>query len=283
MSKFRRLYDYLSQEGVVRADGANVFQPDILSASDYESIHDRSYLEGLAQNTLAPQIWRRIGLPWSEGLIERTLTAPNGTLMAARLALKYGMACHLAGGTHHAHRDFGSGFCILNDLAYTAQTLLDSGEVSRVLIFDLDVHQGDGTAAILAREPRAFTCSLHCEKNFPFRKSASDLDIGLEKGMEDEAYLELVSATLNELLSRLKPDLVLYDAGIDIWSEDALGFLDISWQGMVKRDEIVFRTLVENGVPVASVIGGGYDANHRRLAHRHAIAIEVAESFSHAL
>lgn len=169
------------------------------------------------------------------------------------------MACHLAGGTHHAHFDFGSGFCILNDLAYTAKTLIDKGEADKILIFDLDVHQGDGTAAILKNEPRVFTCSIHCEKNFPFRKSASDLDIGLEVGMEDNAYLEMVETTLTRLLAQEQPDLVLYDAGVDVWTSDELGRLKISWSGIQQRDELVLKTCLQRHIPIATVIGGGYD------------------------
>jgi acetoin utilization deacetylase AcuC-like enzyme len=211
--------------------------------------------------------------------MNRTFTAPLGTLQTARLALKSGLACHLAGGTHHAHSDFGSGFCMVNDLAFTAQTLIQNREVTNVLIFDLDVHQGDGTAAMLAHQPYAFTCSIHCEKNFPFRKSPSDLDIGLANNMQDAEYLGIVDDTLQFLLHELNPDLVLYDAGVDIWQEDGLGKLDISWQGIEKRDHIVLKRCLANNTPVATVIGGGYDRDHQRLAKRHGIVIEQAASF----
>ena len=147
-----------------------------------------------------------MGLPWSEDLVRRTCIAPMGTLLTAQLALKHGIACHLAGGTHHAHYDFGSGFCILNDLAITARALRAGGLVKRVLIFDCDVHQGDGTAAILAGDPELFTCSIHCEKNFPTRKSRSDLDVGLPVGLEDDGYLAVVEETLSDLLRQLQPD-----------------------------------------------------------------------------
>ena len=165
----------------------------------------------------------------------RTFTAPLGTLQTARLALKHGIACHLAGGTHHAHTDFASGYCMVNDLAFTSETLIKSGEVTNILIFDLDVHQGDGTAAMLAHQPYAYTCSIHCEKNFPFRKSASDLDIGLAPNVADSEYLGVVDDTLSYLLNTLNPDLVLYDAGVDVWQQDGLGKLDISWQGIAQR------------------------------------------------
>lgn len=273
MSKFRRLYEYCCQTGLV---DNNLYQPEAANVQQLALVHSPEYLQGLIQESLDSRVWRRIGLPWSQGLIDRTLTAPNGTLLSARLALQYGMACHLAGGTHHAHRDFGSGFCLINDLAYSAQTLLNSGEVDSILIFDLDVHQGDGTAAILANEHRAFTCSIHCEKNFPFRKSASDLDIGLDKGLEDDAYLAQVEDTLVSLLQRLQPDLVLYDAGVDVWTDDGLGHLNISSHGIRQRDELVLTHCLKRHIPVATVIGGGYDRDHQRLAQRHASIIETA-------
>lgn len=273
MSKFVRLHDYCQAQGLIRN---NLFRPQSATCDDLSIAHAPQYLAMLCDQTLDPKAWRRIGLPWSAGLIERTLTAPNGTLLSARLALQHGMACHLAGGTHHAHRDFGSGFCLVNDLAYTALTLLASGEAQRILIFDLDVHQGDGTAAILAHEPRAFTCSIHCEKNFPFRKSASDLDIGLDNYLTDQQYLEVVENTLLSLLDKVQPDLVLYDAGADVWADDALGHLNISHSGVQQRDELVLSHCLRRHIPVASVIGGGYDSDHARLVRRHAIVIEAA-------
>ena len=281
MSKFVRLYEYLCSQGLVASDQSNVFQPTQTSLQDLSIVHDLNYLEKLCGNQVDKREWRRIGLPWSQGLVDRTLTAPNGTLLAARLAIKHGMACHLAGGTHHAHADFGSGFCMINDLAYTAKTLLKSNEVNRLLIFDLDVHQGDGTASILADEPNAFTCSIHCEKNFPFRKFNSDLDVGLENNLQDAEYLNIVSSTLNKLLDEQQSDLVLYDAGVDIWEQDALGHLNISWQGMLDRDELVLKTCLSRHIPVATVIGGGYDKDHDRLARRHAMIVEVAAHLYH--
>jgi len=279
MSKFARLHDYCQQQGLIGS--SNLFQPETVSKEVMSIAHSMAYLRMISEQSDATdtenkKAWRRIGLPWSQGLVDRTFTAPNGTLLTARLALQYGMASHLAGGTHHAHRDFGSGFCLLNDLAFTALSLLHSGAVNKVLIFDLDVHQGDGTAAILADEARAFTCSIHCEKNFPFRKSASDLDIGLDKHMQDPEYLDVVEHTLISLLDEHQPDIVLYDAGADVWAGDVLGHLDISWQGVQQRDELVLSRCLQRHIPVATVIGGGYDQDHQRLAQRHAVIVETA-------
>ena len=164
--------------------------------------------------------------------------------------------------------------------AFTAQTLIHSREVTNVLIFDLDVHQGDGTAALLQHQPYAFTCSIHCEKNFPFRKWASDLDIGLANNMGDDEYLGIVDDTLSHLLNRLNPDLVLYDAGVDIWQGDGLGKLDISWQGIERRDRLVLKRCLQHNTPVATVIGGGYDKDHARLGARHAIVVEQAAALA---
>jgi len=276
MSKFAYLYEHVQSLGLIND---NLTQPMLGSPEPLELVHCENYIHDLWHNRLDEKAMRRIGLPWSKELMARTFTAPLGTLQTARLALKYGIACHLAGGTHHAHTDFGSGYCMVNDLAFTSETLIKSGEVTNILIFDLDVHQGDGTAAMLAHQPYAYTCSIHCEKNFPFRKSASDLDIGLAPNVADSEYLSVVDDTLSYLLNTLNPDLVLYDAGVDVWQQDGLGKLDISWQGIEQRDHLVLKRCLEHNVPVATVIGGGYDKDHRRLAVRHGIVVEQAARF----
>jgi len=276
MSKFAYLYEYVQNLGLIND---NLTEPMLGSPEPLELVHCENYIHDLWHNRLDEKAMRRIGLPWSKELMARTFTAPLGTLQTARLALKHGIACHLAGGTHHAHTDFGSGYCMVNDLAFTSETLIKSGEVTNILIFDLDVHQGDGTAAMLAHQPYAYTCSIHCEKNFPFRKSASDLDIGLAPNVADSEYLSVVDDTLSYLLNTLNPDLVLYDAGVDVWQQDGLGKLDISWQGIEQRDHLVLKRCLDHNVPVATVIGGGYDKDHRRLAARHGIVVEQAARF----
>lgn len=282
MSKFRRLYEISLTRGFIENNQRNLYTPERAKLDELSLAHCPSYLESLLGNQVCQKAWRRVGLPWSQGLIDRTLTAPNGTLLAARLALKHGIACHLAGGTHHAHHDFGSGFCMINDLAYTALNLLECKELKRVLIFDCDVHQGDGTAAILSGKEGVFTCSLHCEKNFPFRKAHSDLDIGLALYMRDDEYIDIVSTTLERLLYQFDPDLVLYDAGVDVWEHDELGKLNITWKGIQERDRLVLETCLTRGTPIATVIGGGYDKDHDRLARRHAIVVEQAHLLTHS-
>ena len=274
MEKFRLLHERLRDGGV--AGAANLHRPGRARPALLSLAHCPEYLDRFLGNRLGEREAKRMGLPWSEDLVRRTCIAPMGTLLTAQLALKHGIACHLAGGTHHAHYDFGSGFCILNDLAITARALRAGGLVKRVLIFDCDVHQGDGTAAILAGDPELFTCSIHCEKNFPTRKSRSDLDVGLPVGLEDDGYLEVVEETLTDLLRQLQPDLVLYDAGVDVYAGDPLGRLAVSLSGLAERERRVLTLCREHGVPVATVIGGGYDDDRPALARRHALVVEAA-------
>ena len=274
MEKFRLLHERLRDGGV--AGAANLHRPGRARPALLSLAHCPEYLDRFLGNRLGEREAKRMGLPWSEDLVRRTCIAPMGTLLTAQLALKHGIACHLAGGTHHAHYDFGSGFCILNDLAITARALRAGGLVKRVLIFDCDVHQGDGTAAILAGDPELFTCSIHCEKNFPTRKSRSDLDVGLPVGLEDDGYLAVVEETLADLLRQLQPDLVLYDAGVDVYAGDPLGRLAVSLTGLAERERQVLTLCREHGVPVATVIGGGYDDDRPALARRHALVVEAA-------
>ncbi len=274
MEKFALLSDYCRNKGLLT--DKNLFRPGKAKFELLQQAHCRDYLHRFIHQQQSKQEIRRMGLPWSDGLVKRTLISPNGTFLTAQLALKYGIACHLAGGTHHAHYDFASGFCILNDLAITAKALLTQNKAKKVLIFDCDVHQGDGTATILANEPKAFTCSIHCEKNFPARKAKSDLDIELPKNMEDEAYLEVVGDTLESIIATEKPDFILYDAGVDIYEHDPLGLLNISEKGIQEREHIVLSLCRQHNIPVTTVIGGGYDDNRQALAERHAKVLEAA-------
>lgn len=276
MQKFRLLVDYLKQQGI--ATEHNLIRPGKAQPALLSLAHDTNYIQAFCQGTLSEQALRRMGLPWSEGLVKRSLISPAGTWLSAQYALKYGMACHLAGGTHHAHHDFGSGFCIFNDLAVTALALIRSKKANKVLIFDCDVHQGDGTATILANEENCITCSIHCEKNFPARKAQSDIDINLSKGLADIAYLDIVVSTLKQCLIH-QPDFVIYDAGVDIFIDDPLGLLNISLDGIRQRDKLVIETIRKLNLPLLTVIGGGYDKNEFELAKRHAIVVEEAYSY----
>ena len=274
MEKFSLLAAHCKAQGWLTE--ANTFRPGKAKMSLLELAHCPQYLDRFINNKQSPKEQRRMGLPWSEGLVRRTLISPNGTFLTAQLALKNGIACHLAGGTHHAHFDFASGFCILNDLAISAKALLAQKKVNKVLIFDCDVHQGDGTARILENEPRAITCSIHCEKNFPARKANSDVDIELAPNMTDDDYLDIVKTTFNQLIKEENPDLVIYDAGVDVYSGDPLGLLNISEKGILKRDKAILNTCRDNNIPVTTVIGGGYDDDRLALSRRHSLIVEAA-------
>ncbi|MCP8899001.1 histone deacetylase [Gilvimarinus xylanilyticus] len=274
MEKFGLLSAYLNEQGILTPN--NTFRPGTASKAVLYGAHCPEYIERFCRNEQSTSEVRRMGLPWSEGLRKRTLISPNGTLLSAHLALSYGIACHLAGGTHHAHYDFASGFCIINDLAVTARTLLAQGKVKKLLIFDCDVHQGDGTASILANEPRAVTCSIHCDKNFPARKAISDIDVALPPGITDNDYLAAVEKTLTEAINKEQPELILYDAGVDIFCDDPLGLLNVSEAGIAERDHLVLSICRARNIPTATVIGGGYDDNRKALAKRHAWVVKQA-------
>lgn len=274
MAKFGLLYQVIVRDGVATLDQFHTASPAPLEW--IEIAHDPAYVAAYCDGTIDPLLMRRIGFPWSASLANRTRVALGGSVLAARLALEHGLACSLAGGTHHAHREAGSGFCIFNDLAVATNVLLAEGLVRRVLIVDLDVHQGDGSAQILANEERAFTFSMHCAANFPFHKQQSDLDVELPVGMEDDAYLAKLASVLPDLLDAQRPDLVLYDAGVDPHRDDRLGKLCLTDAGLHRRDTCVLGETLRRGIPTACVIGGGYDSDHLRLACRHSILHRAA-------
>lgn len=281
MEKFRLLRDHLVDSGLTT--DAALQRPDICPPEVLALAHCPAYIERFLAGELTAQEQRRLGLPWSEALARRTVRAVGGSLLAAQLALEHGIACHLAGGTHHAHFDHASGFCIFNDLAVVALHLLESGQAGRVLIYDCDVHQGDGTARILENVPDAITVSLHCEKNFPARKASSDWDIGLPIGMGDADYLKMVNDSLDYLLALYQPDIVLYDAGVDVHRADALGYLQLTDAGIAARDEAVLRHCLEREIAVVGLIGGGYDKDRAALARRHGILHHSAARVLQAL
>ncbi|WP_435607354.1 histone deacetylase family protein [Pseudomonas knackmussii] len=275
MEKFRLLKEHLVDSGLT-CDEA-LLRPELCSQDVLALAHDRAYIERYCSGNMSHEELRRLGLPWSEELARRTVRAVGGSLLGAELALQHGLACHLAGGTHHAHFDHASGFCIFNDLAVIALYLLESGRAGRVLIFDCDVHQGDGTARILENVPDAITVSLHCEKNFPARKAQSDWDIPLPLHMGDADYLRVVDEALDYLLPLYQPDLVLYDAGVDVHKDDALGYLNLTDEGLAARDERVIERCLARDIPVLGVIGGGYDKDRHALARRHGILHHSAQ------
>ena len=274
MRKFALLVEQLRATDILT--DSNLFRSGTIKREILELAHDQGYVESFVSGQLDAAQVRRMGLPWSEDLVKRSLISPNGTLLTTLLALQHGIACHLAGGTHHAHRNFASGYCIFNDMAIAALCLLAQGKVERILIFDCDVHQGDGTATILADVPEVTTCSIHCEKNFPQRKAKSDIDINVAVATADDEYLQIVGESLTKAIDLAKPDLVIYDAGVDIYEHDPLGLLNVSIEVIRQRDALVIETVRSANIPIATVIGGGYDKDQAALASRHAIVVEEA-------
>ncbi len=269
MTKFRRLFELLIESGLV--DAENVFRPVPAKRSWLELAHSPKYVQGVCNGCLDEASIRRIGLPMDDKVVGRSLAAVGGTVLASRLALEYGIACNAAGGSHHAFSDHGSGYCVFNDVAVAARVLLDEGRVRRVFILDLDVHQGDGTAEILAGDPGAFTFSMHCEENFPRAKQSSDRDVSLPAGTGDEEYLSILEAELSQLLPAYSPELVIYNAGVDPHRDDRLGRLALSDEGIAARERAVLNLCRKSAVPVACVVGGGYDMDADVIARRHMI------------
>ena len=280
MAKFRMLHDQLLKDGVATPD--QFHSPTRAPQSWIETVHDSAYVSAYCDGTLEAKALRRIGLPWSPELVHRTCIAVGGTVLTAKLALQSGLACNTAGGTHHAFPSYGSGFCIFNDLAIAARILQQEGLAQKILIIDLDVHQGDGTAWIFKDDPSVFTFSMHCDINFPGTKQKSDLDVGLTEGMGDDNYLQTLDRHLPDLLNQIKPDLVLYDAGVDPHIGDKLGKLSLTDSGIYRRDMQVISACLSAGCPIATVIGGGYCEDFSALVYRHSLVHRAAsEAYRH--
>lgn len=256
MGKYRALREALVAGEVVPREDLKAVER--VAVSRVEAVHDPAYVRALTEGGLSADAVRRLGFPWSPAYAARALASVGGTLQATRAALTDGLSGHLAGGTHHAYKDFGSGYCAFNDLAIAARWLLDEVGLERVLIFDVDVHQGDGTAALLEDEPRAFTTSIHGARNFPSRKQSSDLDVALADDTTDVVYLEALDRALDESLERARPDFVLVQAGVDPLDVDRLGRLALSHEGLFERDRRLIARFRDNGLPVVLTLGGGY-------------------------
>jgi acetoin utilization deacetylase AcuC-like enzyme len=274
MGKFGRLMAHLLETRAVMPEQMHV--PELAPPEWLTLAHAPDYVAAVLGQSLNEAAVRRIGLPITAAVATRSRAANAGTVLTARLALAHGLACNTAGGSHHAFAGYGSGFCVFNDVAVAARVLLQEGLVERVLVVDLDVHQGDGTAAIFLDDPRVFTFSMHCRTNFPLRKQRSDLDLALDAGLEDEPYLALIAGYLPGLLEDVRPDLVFYNAGVDPHVDDRLGRLALTERGLWQRERLVLETCLKAGVPVAGVVGGGYAADLDQLARLHAILPRVA-------
>ena len=256
LAKYRLLRERVAI--MPEAAGHQLVEAPRVSRDELASVHDLRYVDAFAAGALPPAASKRIGLPWSPALVERSLRSCGATVAAARAARRDGAAIYLAGGTHHAHRDFGAGYCVFNDCAVAARMLQREGHAGTILIFDTDVHQGDGTAAVFEDDPSVFTCSIHGARNFPSRKQRSDLDLPLADDTADDAYLETVARALETCRIRATPTFVFYLAGADPLREDGLGRLAVSKQGLGERDRQVFNQLTAWGQPWVLVMGGGY-------------------------
>ncbi len=259
MRKYSRLRDRLAAE----LPEVRFFEAPAASDGELALVHTPSYIQGIAQGTLDPAVYREIGFPWSLAMAERARRSVGASVAAARAALSEGVAGNLAGGTHHAYADKGGGFCVFNDIAVTARLMQaevwrERKQHLRVAVIDLDVHQGNGTARIFANDNSVFTLSLHGEKNFPFRKEPSDLDIGLPDGCTDEPYLQALYQALAELEGRFEPHMVIYLAGADPHEGDRLGRLKLTMDGMAVRDRVVLDWAWQRRLPLVLCMGGGY-------------------------
>ena len=250
-----------------------VHAPEPMPREWIEAVHDPAYVAEVFELRVPADKQRRIGFEINERTATRARYSPGGTWLAAKLAMEHGFAANGAGGSHHALADTGAGYCVFNDLAITANRLIAEGDAGRVLIVDCDVHQGDGTASLLAGRSDIATYSIHAEKNFPVRKTRSTLDVGLADGTDDAAYMEALASTLPPLVDRFAPDIILYQAGVDPHADDRLGRLALTDSGLAARDRFVAAEAQRAGAPLASTLGGGYGEDRLAVARRHAATI----------
>ena len=256
-----------------QAKTATWHSPEPMTQRWLEATHDADYVAEVREARVPAMKARRIGFPVTGEVATRAAAVPGGTYLAALLALDHGFAANTAGGSHHALHDTGAGYCVFNDLAVAAIRLVEEGAVHRVLIVDVDVHQGDGTAALTAGRPEIATYSIHAEKNFPARKARSTLDVALRDGVEDEEYLDVLAATVTPMIDDLRPDLVLYQAGVDPFVGDRLGRLALTQAGLERRERLIAGIVKARGIPLASAVGGGYGDDVMEIAQRHVTAI----------
>ncbi|MEM7109234.1 MAG: histone deacetylase [Bacteroidota bacterium] len=275
MSKYELLPKQLLLEGTI--DEENLFAPEPITADRIKAVHEPGYWLRLNNLGLTKTEIRRTGFPLSRQLVDREITIMNGTRLCAEFALEFGVAMNIAGGTHHAFTDKGEGFCLLNDIAIASQYLLDQGLCSKILVVDLDVHQGNGTAEIFENEPRVFTFSMHGAKNYPMQKEKSDLDIELEDGTTDRVYLNLLQRNLSELLVQVQPDFIFFQSGVDILETDKLGRLSVSLDGCKQRDEMVLNMAHNNNIPIVASMGGGYSEDINVIVEAHANTYRTAQ------
>jgi acetoin utilization deacetylase AcuC-like enzyme len=277
MSKYPLLKAQLTAEGILVP--GDLLEPESLDTATLELVHTREYLHKLQNSSLSAVETRRLGIPWSEALWRRSRIASAGTVLAARSALDAGLAANLAGGTHHAFADHGEGFCVLNDVAIAVTKLRAEGAIRRAAVIDLDVHQGNGTAAIFEHDPDVFTFSMHGERNYPLAKMRSSLDVPLRDGAGDAEYLQELERHLLEILAQSEPDIAFYLAGVDVAAGDRYGKLKLTEEGIRQRDRFVIEEVRRRGVPLVIVLAGGYAPTRARTAELHAHVFREAVAY----
>ena len=265
INKFGELANYLVKNNIVR----NFHNPYPCSEETLKRAHSETYIKNVKNKTLDQNMIKRIGFPLVDSVVQRSLVATGGTVLASKLAINYGIACNTAGGSHHANFEGGAGYCVFNDVAVAAKYLLDRGLAGRILIVDLDVHQGNGNADIFKNNRNVFTFSMHSKSNYPAKKSISNLDVELEDNTEDKQYIKILKFYLDQL-NQENFDYVFYIAGVDIHFNDRLGKLKISDEGIILRDELVTENFFSKGVPLCGVLGGGYNKDFNKLVELHA-------------
>ena len=264
IKKFEELAKFLLKKGIVK----KFHKPYPCSNETLKRAHSETYINSIKNKTLDELAIKKIGLPLIDSVVQRSLVATGGTVLASKLAINYGIACNTAGGSHHANFNEGAGYCVFNDVAVAAEYLLDRGLAGKILIVDLDVHQGNGNSDIFRNNQNVFTFSMHSRSNYPAKKSISDLDVELDNNTEDKEYLKILKFNLSEL-NKLDFDYVFYIAGVDIHFNDRLGKLKISDEGIRKRDEIVTENFFSKGIPLCGVLGGGYNKDFNKLVELH--------------
>ena len=274
MGKFAGLREISQREGLI--EDADVVAPEPALWQDLGLVHGADFLFRLRHGLLDRKAERRMGLPWTRAIVRRSRLATQGTILAGRLALQDGLAANLAGGMHHGYLDHSEGFCVLNDVAVAVRALQRDHSVRRVLLVDLDVHQGNGNAAIFEGDPSVFTFSMHGARNYPFKKERSDLDVGLEDGTGDHNYLGQLTAHLKVAIDRARPDLIFYLAGIDPVEGDRFGKLSLTRLGLIERERAVLEAATGRGIPTAIVLSGGYASSDTETANLHAVVHRVA-------
>ncbi|HJH08660.1 MAG TPA: histone deacetylase [Psychrobacter pasteurii] len=275
MQKYRLIPERLIEEGILSED--NLFAPDKLTEEEILTTHTLEYWQKLKTQTLSRKEARAIGFEMTPELVERGRYIAHATYECALYAKQYGVSLNVAGGTHHSFTDHGEGFCVFNDVCIASNLLLSRGEAERILVVDLDVHQGNGNASIMANEPRVFVFSMHGEKNYPFRKPPSDLDIELANDTDDETYLTQLKQTLPNLIAEHKPDLIFYQSAVDVLATDKLGKLALTPEGCKQRDDFVLRQARDNNIPIAVVMGGGYSEDVEDVVEAHCNTFRLAK------